>query len=73
MKRYSLKMINSNGYEIKKESNDIEQLKNHAAFYPMRVFFAWIYDSLKDEMIMQSDYKKSFRKCNNETFIPYYI
>lgn len=70
--RYSLKMINRNGYEIQKKFDSIKKAKNFAAFYPLSVFFAWIYDAKKDEMICQNLYSDVWKKCNNETFIPYY-
>ena len=70
--RYSLKLINRNGYTIQKECKSIEQVKTFAKFYPLSVFFGYIYDKVKDEMIFQNCYTDRWKKCNNETFIPYY-
>ena len=70
--RYSLTMINRNGYTIKRESNTVESLKQQAAYYPLESFFAWIYDKSTDTMIMQNQYRKLFKKCNNETYVPLY-
>ena len=70
--RYSLQMINRNGYTIKRESNSIEALKQSARHFPIECFFIWIYDKINDEMVCQNTWSKKFRKCNNETFIPYY-
>lgn len=70
--RYSLKMINRNGYEISRKFRSVAACRRFAEWYPLEAFFAWIYDSAQDEMIMQNDYKRSFFKCNNETFVPYW-
>lgn len=70
--RYSLKMINRNGYEIKREAMSIKTLKEFAKFYPLSVFFAWIYDKKEDKMICQNLYTDKWVKCSNETFVPYY-
>ena len=72
MKRYSLKMTNKNGYEISREFDSIAKAKGFAAFYPLSVFFAWIYDKVRDEMILQNCYTDHWVRCNNETFSPYY-
>jgi len=72
MNKYSLTMINRNGYTIKHEGKTIESLKNFAKFYPLEVFFAWIYDKSNDEMLYQNEYKNKFHKCTNESFIPLY-
>lgn len=70
--RYSLKMINKNGYTIQKDFRSIQQAKTHAKFYPLSVFFCWIYDKVKDEMLYQNCYSDNWRKCNNDTFVPHY-
>ena len=70
--RYSLHMINGNGYDILRRFNSINSCINFAKQYPLSVFFAWIYDTKKDEMVMQNDYGNNFFKCNNENFIPYW-
>lgn len=71
-KRYSIKMINRNGYEINHSENSVEKIKTFAKFYPLSVFFAWIYDNASGEMICQNCYTDQWKKCNNETFTPYY-
>ena len=70
--RYSLTMINRNGYTIKHEANSIDSLKGFAKFYPLEVFFCWIYDKINDTMVRQNDYSKKWKTCNNESFIPYW-
>lgn len=71
-KRYSLTMINKNGYTVKRENDTIEGCKRQARHFPLRSFFAWIYDKKEDNMICQNDYSNRFFKCNNETFRPYW-
>lgn len=70
--RYSLRMINRNGYTIAKTFSSIKKCIQFAKWYPLEVFFAWIYDSKTNAMLYQNEYGRTFRKCNNETFIPYY-
>lgn len=70
--KYSMTMINHNGYTIKKEGNTIDSLKHFARHYPLESFFIWIYDKINDEMVCQNIYTKKFKKCNNETFVPYF-
>ena len=70
--RYSLQMINRNGYTIKRGGNTVEALKSFATFYPLDSFFVWIFDNTKNEMLYQSIYSKKFKKCSNETFVPYF-
>jgi hypothetical protein len=69
-KKFTITMINRNGYTIVRKFNTIQACKDFAKFYPLSVFFAWIYNNKYDEMIMQNNYRDSFFKCNNETFIP---
>ena len=71
-KRYSLKLTNRNGYTISMEGNNINSLKQRAKIYPLSVFFGWIYDKNTDSMLYQNDYSNKWKKCNNETFIPYW-
>lgn len=71
-KRYSIKMINRNGYEINHSENSVEKIKAFASFYPLSVFFAWIFDTVSGEMMYQNCYTDKWKKCNNETFYPYY-
>lgn len=70
--KYSLTMINRNGYTIKKESDNIDALKRHAKHFPIEVFFIWIYDKINDNMVCQSIYSNRFKRCSNETFVPYF-
>lgn len=70
--KYSLQMINRNGYTIKKESNSIEALKRFSRHFPLEVFFCWIYDKINDEMVCQNIYSNRFKKCNNKTFVSYF-
>ena len=67
-----MKMINRNGYTIEKESNSIESLKRYARALSMKSFFIWIYDKINCEMICQNIYTNRFKRCNNETFVPYF-
>lgn len=69
---YKITMINRNGYTIERKFKSITQCKDFAAFYPLSVFFAWIYDINNDEMKYQNEYKDRWKKCNNDTFVPYY-
>ena len=69
--RYSLTMINANGYEIKREFKTISACKHFANWYPLSAFFAWIYDKTNDEMLYQNNYSNTFFKCNNTSFVPY--
>lgn len=69
--RYSLRLINKNGYVIEKEFDSIKGAKGYAGFYPLSVFFGWIYDKSVDEMIFQNNYTDKWSKCNNQTFVPY--
>lgn len=71
-KKYSITMINRNGYTIIRKFNSIQSCLNHAKHFPLTSFFAWIYDIQNDEMIMQNDYTDKMFKCNNETFVPYW-
>lgn len=71
-KRYAVKMINKNGYTISHSENSIDAVKNFARFYPMDSFFGWIYDNVTDQMLFQNIYGKTWKKCSNETFVPYY-
>ena len=70
--RYSVTLINRNGYEIKRESNTIDGAKRAVAFYPLESFFGMIYDRSMDEIIRQNTYGGRWRKCDKETFVPYY-
>lgn len=71
-KRYTVTMTNRNGYSIIRKFNTIQSCLTHIKFYPLSVFFAWIYDNNTDTMIMQNNYTSKMFKCNNDTFIPYY-
>ena len=70
--KYSLTLINKNGYTIKKDFKTIKEAKNYASFYPLEVFFGWIYDKINDNMVCQNLYKSTWRKCNNDNFVPYF-
>ena len=70
--RYSLTMTNKNGYTIRRQFKSVKKAKEFASFYPLSVFFAWIYDIQNDEIICQNIYTDKWEKCNNENFIPYY-
>lgn len=70
--RYSITLINGNGYTIQKEFNSVDKAKRFAKFYPLSVFFGWIYDKQNDEMIYQNIYTDKWKKCNNETFVRYF-
>jgi hypothetical protein len=70
--RYSLTMINKNGYTIKREGSSIEGLKRQARFFPLESFFAYVYDKNTDNIICQNDYTKRFFKCDNKSFRPYW-
>ena len=72
MKRYALTMTNRNGYTIKHDETSVNAIKQFAKFYPLSAFFAWIYDRKEDKMIFQNIYSGNWKKCNNETFTPYY-
>jgi uncharacterized membrane protein YkgB len=72
MKRYTLTMTNKNGYTIKHSETSVNAIKQFAKFYPLSSFFAWIYDRKEDKMIFQNIYSEKWKKCNNETFTPYY-
>lgn len=68
---YSITMINRNGYTIKREFKTITACKEFAKFYPLSVFFAWIYNKKTDEMCYQNDYSDKWKKVNNDTFKAY--
>ena len=70
-KRYTITMINKNGYTIVRKFNTIQSCLNHAKYFPLTCFFAWIYDKVNDTMIMQNNYSSKMYKCNNDSFIPY--
>ena len=70
--KYSLTLINKNGYTIKKDFKTIKEAKNYASFYPLEVFFGWIYDKINDSMVCQNLYKSTWKKCNNDNFVPYF-
>ena len=72
MNVYSLTLINKSGYTIKKDFKTIKEAKNYASFYPLEVFFGWIYDKINDSMVCQNLYKSTWKKCNNESFVPYF-
>ena len=71
-KRYSVTLINQNGYMIKLESASVQGAKQAVKHYPLKSFFGWIYDKQTDTMVAQNQYKDRWKKCNNETFVPYY-
>ena len=70
--KYRLTLINRNGYTIKKDFRTIKEAKSYASFYPLESFFGWIYDKINDAMICQNLYKNAWKKCNNESFVPYF-
>ena len=70
-KRYSVVLMNRNGYTIRNESTSVEGCKQVIKRYPLSVFFGWIYDKKTDTMLYQNDYSNKWKKCNNETFVPY--
>ena len=72
MKRYAVTLTNKNGSTISRESDTIEGAKRAVSFFPLSVFFGWIYDRRNDEMIRQNTYTDKWRKCNKETFVGYY-
>lgn len=69
---YSITLINRNGYTIKHTFKTIKQCKEFASFYPLSVFFGWIYNIKKDVMCYQNLYKDFWKKCDNDSFIPYF-
>ena len=69
---YKITMINRNGFTIERTFKSIAQCKNFATFYPLSVFFAWIYDIKHGEIKYQNEYRDKWKKCNNDTFVPYY-
>lgn len=69
---YSITMINRNGYTIKRNFKTISTCKQFAAWYPLSVFFAWIYNTKTDTMCYQNIYSDKWKKVNNDTFVPYY-
>lgn len=69
---YSITMINKNGYTIKRKFKTVAACKDFANFYPLSVFFAWIYNEKSAEMCYQNDYSNHWKKINNDTFIPYW-
>jgi hypothetical protein len=71
-KRYTITMINRNGYTIIRKFNTIQSCITLAKHFPLTVFFAWIYDKVTDTMVMQNDYKDKMFKCDNESFVPYW-
>jgi len=71
-KRYTITMMNRNGYTIIRKFNTIQSCITHAKHFPLSVFFAWIYDKTKDAMIMQNNYSDKMFKCDNESFVPYW-
>lgn len=69
---YIITMINRNGYEIKRTFKTIAECKSFAAFYPLSVFFAWIYNAKEDKMCYQNNRSDKWKRCNNDTFVPYW-
>ena len=66
---YSLTMINRNGYTIKRTFKTVSECKSFATYYPLSVFFAWIYDIKNDEMRYQNNYSDKWKRVNNDTFV----
>lgn len=69
---FAIKMINRNGYTISRTFKTITACKDFAKFYPLEVFFCWIYDTKTNEMKYQNEYTNRWKKVNNDTFVPYY-
>lgn len=69
---YSITMINRNGYTIKRKFKTVTACKEFAKFYPLSVFFAWIYNDATDKMCYQNLYSDSWKKVNNDTFVSQY-
>ena len=71
-KRFTITMMNKNGYTILRKFDTIQSCKTFAKHFPLSVFFTWIYDKVNDSMIMQNNYTDKLFKCNNDNFIPYW-
>lgn len=71
-KRFTITMMNKNGYTVMRKFTTIQSCKTFAKHFPLSVFFAWIYDKSKDSIIMQNNYSDKLYKCNEESFIPYW-
>lgn len=69
---YSITLTNRNGYTISRKFKTITACKEFASYYPLSVFFGWIYNTKTDEMCYYNDYTDKWEKCNNETFKPYW-
>jgi hypothetical protein len=48
MKRYSVTLINRNGYTIQREATSIDAAKRSVSFAPLASFDGWIYDRAAD-------------------------
>ena len=48
MKRYSVTIINRNGYTIHREASTIDAAKRSVSFAPLASFDGWIYDRVSD-------------------------
>ena len=48
MKRYSVTLINRNGYTIQREATSIDAAKRSVSFAPLNSFDGWIYDRAAD-------------------------
>ena len=48
MKRYSVTLINRNGYTISREAASIDAAKRSVSFAPLASFDGWIYDRATD-------------------------
>ena len=48
MKRYSVTLINRNGYTIQREATCIDAAKRSVSFAPLNSFDGWIYDRAAD-------------------------
>ena len=48
MKRYSVTLINRNGYTITREASSIDAAKRSVSFAPLSSFDGWIYDRVLD-------------------------
>lgn len=70
---FEITLINRNGYTIKRQFKTAKACKDFAAFYPLSVFFGWIYNKATGNMCYQNDYSDKWKKVNNDTFKPYTV
>lgn len=69
---FSITLINRKGYTIKRNFKTIAACKDFAKYYPLSVFFGWIYDINNDKMCYQNEYTNHWKKVDNDSFTPYW-